>query len=109
MISDQEVMEAVRYDGQSALSMGAAVERAMLASAKLKRVKAQQMSRHPDLALSAQEREAYASKAYHLAAVEEAKAVAALEELKASRAHARLCIEIWKTVEASHRVISRHP
>lgn len=81
------------------------MERALIAEGNLKRVKAQVMKTFRALPVTAQEREAYASKSYAAAVEEEAKAAAALEEVKAARAHARLTIDIWRTLEASHRVV----
>lgn len=109
MITDREVADAIRFDGHSAASLAAAIEAAMMASARLKHVKATQMKRHLHLPLAAQEREAYASEAFLEASLAEAKAAATLEELKAARAHARLCIDIWKAIEQSHRAVSRYP
>jgi hypothetical protein len=46
---------------------------------------------------------------YATAVEEEAKAAAALEEIKAARAHAGLTIDIWRRLEASRRVVSKYP
>ena len=59
--------------------------------------------------MTAQEREAYASVSYAAAVAEETKAAAAQEEIKAAWANARLTIDIWRTLEASHRVVSTYP
>jgi hypothetical protein len=102
-------MQAVDFDGRSSGGLRACMQRALIAQGYLKRVKAQVMKTFGDLPVTAQEREAYASEAYAAAMEEEAKAAAALEEIKAARAHARLTIDIWRTLEASHRVVSKYP
>ncbi len=108
-VSDAHLMQAIEFDGNSAAELRVCMERALLAEGNLKRVKALEMKKVSELSLTAQEREAYASEAYAAAMAEEARAAAALEEVKAARAHARLTIEIWRTLEASHRVVSTYP
>jgi len=109
MVTDRQLMQAVDFDGCSSGEFRACMQRALIAQGNLKRVKAQVMKTFGDLPVTAQEREAYASEAYAAAMEEEAKAAAALEEIKAARAHARLTIDIWRTLEASHRVVSTYP
>lgn len=109
VISDKQLMRAIEFDGTSAAALGACIQRAALAEGQLKRVKALEMKKVDHLPLAAQEREAYASGAYEAAMIEDAQATAALEELKAARAHARLTVEIWRTFESSHRAIARYP
>ena len=82
---------------------------ALIAEGNLRRVKAQVMKTFGELPMTAQESEAYASEFYAAAVEEEAKAAAALEEIKAVRAHTRLTIDIWRRLEASHRVVSKYP
>lgn len=108
-VTDRQLMQAIDFDGESVGALRACTERALLAEGRLKRVKAQVMKSFADLAVTAQEREAYASDTYAAALEEEAKAAAALEEIKAARAHARLTIDIWRTLEASHRIVSAYP
>jgi hypothetical protein len=109
MIPDHQLLSAIEFDATSAIELRNCVERALVAEGNLKRVKALEMRKYDHLPLSAQEREAYASEAYEAAMIEEAKATAALEQLKAARSHARLTIEIWRTLENSHRAVSRYP
>jgi hypothetical protein len=109
MISDNKLLSAIEFDGASAGELRACTERALIAEGNLKRVKALEMKKYDHLPLSAQEREAYASEAYEAAMVEEAKATASLEQIKAARAHARLTIEIWRVIESSYRAVSRYP
>jgi nucleoid-associated protein YgaU len=109
MVTDRQLMNAINFDGKSAAELRARIERALIAEGKVRRVKALAMKAVSDLPIAAQEREAYASEAYAEAVAEEASAAAALEELKAARAHARLTIDIWRTLEASHRVVSSYP
>ena len=109
MVTDRQLMQAIDFDRHSAAELRACMERAGIAEGNLKRVKALEMKKHGDLSITAQEREAYASEAYAAAMEEEARAAAALEEMKAARAHARLTIDIWRTLEASHRIVSSYP
>lgn len=108
-MTDRELMLAIEFDGRSASELRACVERALIAEGNLKRVKAQMMKTCSGLPVTAQEREAYASEAYAVAMEEAAKAAAALEEIKAARAHARLTIDVWRTLEASYRIVSTYP
>jgi len=105
-IADLQVMAAVDFDRTSCATLASRVEASILADGQLKRVKAVEMRKHDQLPLAAQEREAHASKAYRDAVANYAKAMAALEDIKAARAHARLTIDIWKALEASHRSIA---
>jgi hypothetical protein len=109
MVTDRQLMNAIDFDGRSAAELRVLIERALIAEGKVRRVKALAMKAASDLTVAAQEREAYASEAYAEAVAEEARAAAALEELKAARAHARLTIDIWRTLEASHRMVSSYP
>jgi hypothetical protein len=109
MISDTQLLSAIEFDGASAGELRTCIERALIAEGNLKRVKAMEMRKHDHLPLGAQEREAYASEAYEAAMIEEARAAAALEYIKAARAHARLTIEIWRSMESLHRAVSRYP
>ncbi len=109
MISDRQLLSSIEFDGKSAAELRVRMEHALVAEGNLKRAKALEMKKFDQLPIAAQEREAYASEAYAVAVIEQARAAAALEELKAARAHARLTIEIWRTLETSHRAISRFP
>ena len=79
-VTERQLVQAVEFDGRSSADIWACMER-----------------------------EGYASETCAAPMVEEAKAAAALEEIKAARAHARLTIDIWRTLEASHRVVSTYP
>ena len=109
MVTGGHLMQAVDFDGRSAGELRSRIERALIANANVKRVKAIEMKNFSDLAIAAQEREAYASEAYAAAMEVEAKAEAALKEIKAARTHARLTIDIWRILEASHRIVSSYP
>ena len=98
-------MQAVDFDGRSAAELRSRIERALIANGNVKRVKAIEMKNFSDLPIAAQEREAYASEAYAAAMEAEAKAEAALDEIKAARAHVRLTIDIWRALGASHRIV----
>ena len=105
-ITDPQVMAAIDFDRTSGATLASCIETSILAEGQLKRIKALEMRKHDRLPLAAQEREAHASKAYRNAVANYAKAMADLEDIKAARAHARLTIDIWKTLEASHRSVA---
>jgi hypothetical protein len=109
LISDRQFVAALKFDSSSIDELSACVARSLRAEGAVKRVKALEMQKVAHLPLAAQEREAFASDAWHEAMLEEAAAAAALEQVKAARAHARLTIEIWRSMEGSYRTISRFP
>jgi hypothetical protein len=82
IVTDSQLMQAIAFDGHSSAELRACLERALIAEGKLKRFKAQVMKTFSDPPVTAQEGEAYASEAYAAAMDEEAKAAAALEEIK---------------------------
>lgn len=108
-VTGRQPMQAIGFDGKSAAELRVCMERAAIAEGNLKRVKALEMKKHGNLPITAQEREAYASEACAVAMEEAARAAAALKEVKAARAHARLTIDIWRTLEASHRFVGSYP
>lgn len=73
------------------------------AEAMLRHIKALAMKASGETAVSAQEREAYASDQY-LAGIEAMfEATKKAERLKASRESAKNTVDFWRTVEASNR------
>jgi hypothetical protein len=85
--------------------MGKAKERLIAAEHMVKVTKALVMKRHSELTVSAQEREAYASKEYLEAVKEEAKAAGAYEEMKSLKDAAAMKIEAWRTEQANYRAM----
>ena len=103
MITIEDVERAQQYLIDSAADIGRAVERATKASSMLKHVKAIQMKRINEGALGLQEREAYASKEYYEAIVEDAVAAGELAKIRAMRDAAEGQIRIWQSENANMR------
>jgi hypothetical protein len=78
-----------------------------LAESSVKRVKAIVMGKFRHLSLSAQEREAYASKEYCEATIAVAEAMAAYELLRAECDADRALLEGWRTAESTSRTLMR--
>jgi hypothetical protein len=104
IVSDESLEMALCWLRDHAEQMGAAKERLVRAEHMLKHIKALEMKRH-DLPVSAQEREALASKAYREAIEEEAKAAGAYEVMRSLREAAALKIEAWRSEQANFRAM----
>ena len=83
--------------------MRKAVYEARKTECMLKHIKSLEMKRHNAMALSAQEREAYASDAYKQALEADAIAGAELAVIKARLDAAKITIEVWRTESATER------
>jgi hypothetical protein len=103
MITEGQVRKAIEFHGRIAPQLGKAKEDAVYCERYVKRVVALEKKKFSDKPANVQEREAYASDAYHKALIEEAKAIGRLEEIRAAKDHAQLIIEVWRTLEANHR------
>ncbi|MGO9171979.1 MAG: hypothetical protein ACLP7P_08455 [Rhodomicrobium sp.] len=103
MITEGQVRKAIEFHGRVAADLGKAKENAIYCERYVKRVVALERKKHADKPANIQEREAYASDAFHKALIEEAKAAGELEKIRAAREHAQLTIEVWRTLEANHR------
>lgn len=95
--------KARQYLVDSAYPYGDAQARKAKAEAMLRHVKALAMKASGENAVSAQEREAYASDQYMKAIEDLFEATKEAERIKASREAARHTIDYWRSVEASAR------
>jgi hypothetical protein len=84
-------------------ALQSAVYEARKAESMLKHVKAIEMKRFNQLAVSGQEREAYASEAFKSAIEADAKASADLVVLRARLDAAKTAIDVWRTESATER------
>jgi len=96
--------KACQYLVDSAYPYGDAQARKAKAEAMLRHIKALAMKASGENAVSAQEREAYASDQYLAGIRELFEATQEAERIKASREAARHKIDYWRSVEASARV-----
>lgn len=103
LISEQRLLEALKTLNSAPQLLHNATYEARKSEGMLKAVKALEMKRFNGLALSGQEREAYASDAYKRALEADAMAGAALIALKAQLDAARITIDIWRTESATER------
>lgn len=106
MLSDEQVERALDWLRDSANDLGKAKEKAVLTERMVKHIKALEMKRHSDLGVAAQEREAFASKAYVDAVIEEAKAAGGYETMRALREAASAKIESWRSQSANFRAMN---
>lgn len=105
MVADEEVEKALDWLRDNAEAIGAAKERLVKAGHMVKHVKALQMKRWNEQTVSAQEREAVASKEYLDALTEEARAAGEYEVMKSLREAAALKIEVWRSENANYRAM----
>jgi hypothetical protein len=102
IVTEQEIEKALDWLRDNAAEMGEAKKRAVLANNMLRHIKALEMKKHGGSA-AAQEREAYASDAYHRALYEDAVAAGEYEKMKSLREAAALKIEAWRSEQANFR------
>lgn len=105
LVSDSDVQKALDWLRDNAEEIGMAKASAILTERLTKHVKAIEMKRHNELSVSAQEREAYASKVYLDALHEEAAAAGDYERLRALREAAAMKIETWRSASANYRAM----
>ena len=103
MVSDADVERALDWLRDNAGDIGEAKAAAIRAELMTKHIKAIEMQRHNEMSVSAQEREALASKAYLDALTKEAEAAGAYEKMKSLREAAALKIEVWRSASANYR------
>lgn len=104
MIIDEKTLRGamgVLHTAPQALQ--SAVYEARKAESMLKHVKALEMKRYNQLAVSGQEREAYASEAFKLALEADARASGDLAVLRARLDAAKIAIDVWRTESATER------
>jgi hypothetical protein len=105
IVTDDMVSDAVHQLSESIIPIGEAKGRMVKAEAMLRHVKAVNMSFSPENAVTAQERDAYASNAYRDAIQEFTNATVAFEILKAEREFATQIISIWQSQNANMRAL----
>lgn len=105
LVSDADVEKALDWLRDNAPEIGTAKANAVRAERMTKHVKALEMKKHNALAVSAQEREAYASDAYVKALDEEAMAAGEYEKMRGLREAAALKIETWRSASANYRAM----
>lgn len=103
----QRAASATEYLIDSAAEIGAAKFDLVRCENMLRAVKALAMKNSGQNAVSAQERDAYASEAYSNAVNELARAAADYEELRAKRDAAKARIEYWRSLNANQRSAER--
>lgn len=99
----EEAEKATQYLVDTAFTYGAARARMAKADAMLRHVKAIAMKVSGESAVSAQEREAYASDAYAAAIEEVFQATLEAEKLKAAREAACVRVDLWRSFNANMR------
>lgn len=99
----EDAEKAQQYLVDTAYSYGAARARVAKADAMLRHVKAIAMKASGENAISAQEREAYASQAYADAIDELYQATLESEKMKAAREAASIRVDLWRSFNANMR------
>ena len=102
-ITDDEVQSALDYLRDSAARMGLAAANQAKASAMLRHTKALAMKASDENAISAQERDAYASPQYKTAIENEFEAVKEFATLRATREAAAAKLDCWRSSSANNR------
>lgn len=105
LVSETEVEKALDWLRDNAADIGNAKANAVRTERMTKHIKAIEMKRHNGIAVSAQEREAYASAAYVAALESEAIAAGEYERLKGLREAAAIKIEAWRTASSNYRAM----
>jgi len=102
-ISDEEVEKALDFLRDEADNMGLAMGNQAKAHAMLRHVKALAMKASGEKAVSAQEREAYASPEYRQAIEDEFEAVREAARMRALREAASSKLDCWRSAGANQR------
>lgn len=105
LVTDAEVDAALDWLRDNAKTIGQAKREAVKSEHMLKHTKAIAMQLHSTLPVSAQEREAYASKQYAAAIEIAANAAGVFEEMKSMREAAALKIEVYRSASANYRAM----
>ena len=105
IVTDAEVDMALDWLRDNADAIGEAKREAVKFDHMLKHTKAMVMIQHKELPVSAQEREAFASKEFAVAIQNAADAAAEYEKMKALREAAALKIEVWRSASANYRAM----
>jgi tRNA A37 methylthiotransferase MiaB len=102
-MDESDADKASQYLVDTALPYGRARARVAKAEAMLRHIKALAMKASGENAVSAQEREAYASDTYRLAIDELFDATTEAEQMKAAREAAVVRVDFWRSVNARQR------
>jgi len=105
IVADENLESALNWLRDNATAIGQAKANAIRTQQMVKHIKALEMKRHSELAVSAQEREATASARYLKAIEEEAEAAGEYEKMRALREAAALKIECWRSEQANFRAM----
>jgi hemerythrin-like domain-containing protein len=105
LVSDADVEKALDFLRDSADDIGHAKAEEIRTKRMTKHIIAIEMQRHNGMPVSAQEREAFASDAFNVALLAEAKAAGEFERLKALREAAAMKIECWRSMSANYRAM----
>lgn len=105
LVTDADVEKALDWLRDNAAEVGEAKREAVKWEHMLKHTKALAMKVSGEAAVSAQEREAYASDAYLKALEASAAAAGAFEHMKSLREAAALKIEVWRSASANYRAM----
>lgn len=105
LVSDADVEKALDWLRDNAAAIGQAKREAVKAEHMLKHHRAVAMKLSGESAVSAQEREAFASRAYAEAIESAAEAAGRYEEMRALREAAALKIETWRSASANYRAM----
>jgi hypothetical protein len=103
LIDEPSLQGALRVLHSAPQALHGAVYRARKAESMLKHIKSLEMKRFNQLAVSGQEREAYASDAYKAALEEDAQAAAELTVLRSKIDAAKTVVDVWRTESATER------
>jgi hypothetical protein len=101
-ISDTDIEKALDWLRDNASAIGNAKANQVRTEKMLSHIKALEMKKH-ELAVSAQEREAYASEPYKKAIEAAAVAAGEYEKMKALHEAASLKIDAWRSMSANYR------
>jgi hypothetical protein len=104
IVTEESVQKALDYLRDSAAEIGDLTRSARFEEHMVKYTLAMEMKKH-DGPVSAQEREARSSEAYHLAIMRDAKAAGAIATAKAMREAAAMRIEVWRSQSANYRMM----
>lgn len=105
IVPEESAERALHWLHENAAEMGKAKERAVLAGHMVKHILHIAMKQSGEKTAAGKERDAYASKEYLNAILEDAKATGALEVLRSQREAQALKIETWRTEQANYRAM----
>lgn len=107
IVSEEDVHEAVDVLRRTVRPIGVARGKMVAAEAMLRHIKAVEMGFSDERAITAQERDAYASNRYRQAIEAMRDATVEFETLKAEREAAEMVIEVFRTTSATERASAR--